>query len=74
MLSGMICGTVIGATLAEKIIAAQKAIALLPENLNATTWTTLSTLLANSLADDGKLSISEAFAIIGYVYENKLNK
>ena len=62
------------ATLAEKIIAAQKAIALLPENLNATTWTTLSTLLANSLADDGKLSISEAFAIIGYVYENKLNK
>ena len=62
------------ATLAEKIIAAQKAIALLPENLNATTWTTLSTLLANSLADDGKLSISEAFAIIGYVYENNLNK
>lgn len=62
------------ATLAEKILAAQKAIALLPENLNATTWTTLSTLLANSLADDGKLSLSEAFAIIGYVYENKLNK
>ena len=62
------------ATLAEKILAAQKAIALLPENLNATTWTTLSTLLANSLADDGKLSISEAFAIIGYVYENRLNK
>lgn len=62
------------ATLAEKIIAAQKAIALLPENLNATTWTTLSTLLANALADDGKLSISEAFAIIGYVYENHLNK
>ena len=62
------------ATLAEKILAAQKAIALLPENHNATTWTTLSTLLANSLADDGKLSLSEAFAIIGYVYENKLNK
>ena len=62
------------ATLAEKILAAQKAIALLPENLNATTWTTLSTLLANSLADDGKLSLSEAFAIIGYVYENNLNK
>ena len=62
------------ATLAEKILAAQKAIALLPENLNATTWTTLSTLLANSLADDNKLSLSEAFAIIGYVYENNLNK
>ena len=62
------------ATLAEKIIAAQKAIALLPESLNATTWTTLSTLLAQSLADDGKLSLSEAFAIIGYVYENNLNK
>ena len=62
------------ATLAEKILAAQKAIALLPESLNATTWTTLSTLLANSLADDGKLSLSEAFAIIGYVYENRLNK
>lgn len=63
-----------GATLAEKILAAQKAIALLPENLNATTWTTLSTLLANALADDNKLSLSEAFAIIGYVYENNLNK
>ena len=62
------------ATLAEKILAAQKAIALLPESLNATTWTTLSTLLANSLADDGKLSLSEAFAIICYVYENRLNK
>ena len=62
------------ATLAEKILAAQKAIALLPENLNATTWTTLSTLLANSLADDNKLSLSEAFAIICYVYENNLNK
>lgn len=62
------------ATLAEKILAAQKAIALLPENLNATTWTTLSTLLANALADDNKLSLSEAFAIIGYVYENNLNK
>ncbi len=63
-----------GATLAEKILAAQKAIALLPEGLNATTWTTLSTLLANALADDNKLSLSEAFAIIGYVYENNLNK
>lgn len=62
------------ATLSEKILAAQAAIKLLPESLNATTWTTLSTLLANSLADDGKLSLSEAFAIIGYVYENNLNK
>ena len=62
------------ATLAEKIIAAQKAIKLLPEELASTTWATLSTLLANSLADDGKLSISEALAIIGYVYENGLNK
>lgn len=62
------------ATLAEKIIAAQKAIALLPENMNAAMWTNLSTLLANSLADDGKLSLSEAFAIIAYVYENRLNK
>ena len=61
-------------TLSEKIVAAQKAIALLPENLSATTWATLSTLLANSLADDGKLSVSEALAIIGYVYENHLNK
>ena len=62
------------ATLAEKIIAAQKAIALLPDGMNAAMWTNLSTLLANSLADDGKLSLSEAFAIIGYVYENRLNK
>ena len=63
-----------GATLSEKIIAAQEAIKLLPENLNATIWANLSALLANSLADDGKLSISEALAIIGYVYENHLNK
>ena len=58
----------------DKIIAAQKAINLLPENLNATMWSSLSALLANSLADDGKLSISEALAIVGYVYENNLNK
>lgn len=63
-----------GATLSEKIIAAQEAIKLLPESLNATMWANLSALLANSLADDGKLSISEALAIIGYVYENNLNK
>ena len=61
-------------TLSEKIVAAQKAIQLLPENLNATTWATLSALLANSLADDGKLSVSEALAIISYIYENNLNK
>ncbi len=60
--------------LSDKIIAAQKAIQLLPESLNATTWATLSALLANSLADDGKLSISEALAIISYIYENNLNK
>lgn len=59
--------------LSDKIIAAQKAIQLLPESLNATTWATLSALLANSLADDGKLSISEALAIISYIYENHLN-
>ena len=60
--------------ISDKIIAAQKAIQLLPESLNATTWTTLSALLANALADDGKLSVSEAFAIVAYVYENCLNK
>lgn len=60
--------------ISDKIIAAQKAIKLLPENLNATMWTNLSALLANSLADDGKLSISEALAIVSYVYENNLNK
>lgn len=62
------------ATLAEKIVAAQEAIKLLPESLSATTWATLSTLLAKALADDNKISISEAIAIIAYVYENKLNK
>jgi hypothetical protein len=30
-------------------------------------------MLANSLADN-KLSISEALAIVAYVYENELNK
>lgn len=63
-----------GATIQEKIVAAQDAIKNLPEELSATTWATLATLLANSLADDGKLSISEALAIVGYVYENNLNK
>jgi hypothetical protein len=63
-----------GATIAEKIIAAQEAIKLLPESMNATMWANLSALLANYLADDGKLSISEALAIIGYIYENNLNK
>lgn len=62
-----------GATLSEKIIAAQEAIKLLPEGLAATTWANLSALLANALADE-KLSISEALAIIGYIYENNLNK
>ena len=61
------------ATLSEKIIAAQEAIKLLPEGVNATMWANLSALLANSLADE-KLSISEALAIIGYIYENNLNK
>lgn len=60
--------------LSDKIIAAQRAIQLLPESLNATTWASISALLANSLADDGKLSISEALAIISYIYENNLNK
>lgn len=62
------------ATLGEKIVAAQEAIKLLPENLSSTTWATLSTLLARALADDNKISISEAIAIIAYVYENNLNK
>ena len=62
-----------GATLSEKILAAQEAIKLLPEGLAATTWANLSAILANALADE-KLSISEALAIIGYIYENNLNK
>ena len=60
-------------TVSEKILAAREAIWMLPEGLNATTWANLSALLANSLADE-KISISEALAIIGYVYENCLNK
>lgn len=61
------------ATLSEKIVAAQAAIKLLPEGLAATTWANLSAILANALADE-KLSISEALAIIAYIYENNLNK
>ena len=61
------------ATLAEKIVAARKAIELLPVELKSTIWASLATMIANDLADDGKLSVSEALAIIAYVYENKLN-
>lgn len=62
-----------GATLSEKILAAQEAIKLLPEGLAATTWANLSAILANALADE-KLSTSEAIAIVAYIYENRLNK
>lgn len=61
------------ATISEKIVAAQEAIKMLPESMNATMWANLSAVLANALADE-KLSISEALAIIGYIYENNLNK
>lgn len=60
-------------TASEKLLVAKDFISKLPEGLNATTWANLSALLANALADE-KLSISEALAVIGYVYENFLNK
>lgn len=60
-------------TVSEKLLVAREFISKLPEGLNATTWANLSALLANALADE-KLSISEALAVIGYVYENFLNK
>ena len=60
-------------TVSEKLLVAKEFISKLPEGLNATTWANLSALLANALADE-KLSISEALAVIGYVYENFLNK
>ena len=66
-------GVASGATLAEKIAAAREGISKLPIEIKATTWTSIATMLADSLADN-KLSISEAMAIVAYVYENELNK
>jgi hypothetical protein len=66
-------GVAAGATIAEKIAAAREGIANLPIEIKATTWTSVASMLANSLADN-KLSISEALAIVAYVYENELNK
>jgi hypothetical protein len=66
-------GVAAGATLAEKIAAAREGIAKLPIEIKATTWTSVASMLANSLSDN-KLSISEALAIVAYVYENELNK
>ena len=66
-------GVAEGATIAEKIAAAREGIAKLPVEIKATTWTSVATMLANSLSDN-KLSISEALAIVAYVYENELNK
>ena len=62
-----------GATISEKIAAAREGIAKLPVEIKSSIWTSIATMLADSLADN-KLSISEAFAIIAYVYENGLNK
>lgn len=62
-----------GATISEKIAAAREGIAKIPVEIKASIWTSIATMLADSLADN-KLSISEAFAIIAYVYENGLNK
>ena len=66
-------GVASGATIAEKIAAAREGIANLPIEIKATTWTSVATMLANSLSDN-KLSVSEALAIVAYVYENELNK
>lgn len=66
-------GVAAGATLAEKIAAAREGIAKLPIEVKATTWTAVASMLANALSDN-KLSISEAIAIVAYVYENELNK
>ena len=62
------------ATLAEKIKAAQEGINKLPIEIKATIWTSIASMLANAIADDNKLSVSEAIAIVAYVYENNLNK
>lgn len=66
-------GVAAGSTISEKINAARDGIAKLPIEIKATTWTSVATMLANSLSDN-KLSISEALAIVAYVYENELNK
>jgi len=66
-------GVAASATISEKIEAAREGIANLPVEIKSTTWTAVATMLANSLADD-KLSMSEALAIVAYVYENELNK
>lgn len=66
-------GVAAGATISEKIEAAREGIAKLPIEIKVTTWTAVATMLANSLSDN-KLSMSEAIAIVAYVYENELNK
>ena len=66
-------GVAAGESLADKIAAAREGIAKLPIEIKATTWTSVAAMLANSLSDN-KLSISEALAIVAYVYENELNK
>lgn len=66
-------GVASGATISEKIAAAREGIAKLPIEIKSTTWTSIATMLANSLSDN-KLSMSEALAIVAYVYENELNK
>ena len=66
-------GVAAGTTIAEKIAAAREGIAKLPIEIKATTWTSVAAMLANALSDN-KLSVSEALAIVAYVYENELNK
>lgn len=66
-------GVASAATISEKIEAAREGISKLPVEIKSTTWAAVATMLANSLSDD-KLSMSEALAIVAYVYENELNK
>lgn len=66
-------GVASGATISEKIEAAREGIVKLPIEIKATTWASIATMLANALSDD-KLTMSEALAIVSYVYENELNK
>lgn len=56
-----------------KIIAGKDAINAMQSDLKATTLASIASMLANDISDDGKLSVSEAIAIIGYVYENRTN-
>lgn len=61
------------ATVSEKAIAAKKYIESFEGKYKGAKWTGLSTMIADKLID-GKVDLSEAFAIIATMYNNYMNE